>query len=403
MGVLKVTDSDGNIGYLESTIDLLSTSPTSPARTVSNTMLIDSNGNNSGGTSGNPIYVALTGSANSSAIIGPTLNTATSNALVAYADTTGTKAKNTSVIIDNTTGTLTDVPFTGSLINNTTVVTDVTGSLNDYAIPNYSTIRLNPTASTTITGFSGGVEGRLVIVINTNATNTLTLSHASSSSQTANRLNIPNNSIVLSGGASAIFQYDAINTVWRMLTANYNGSDFTFSRNASFNRFVSLNPTTGTISANQNNYALANTPHWRLDPGATPLTITGMGNTNTGSIRLLINVGTANITLSNLSASSSSANQFQFSDSRDYVLLPSEAIALIYDGTLTKWRPLNAPRTNLGAFNVASLPASPNRGAIAYALNGRRSGETAGNGSGVPTYFDGTNWRVFRDDSVVAS
>lgn len=60
-------------------------------------------------------------------------------------------------------------------------------------------------------------------------------------------------------------------------------------------------------------------------------------------------------------------------------------------------------------YNVAQLPttASPFdqafEGRIAFALNGRKSGEGAGVGSGVPVYFSNGSWRVFRDDSVVTS
>lgn len=39
----------------------------------------------------------------------------------------------------------------------------------------------------------------------------------------------------------------------------------------------------------------------------------------------------------------------------------------------------------------------------AFATNGRKSGEGAGAGTGQPVYRNGTNWRVFRDDSVVVA
>ncbi len=56
-------------------------------------------------------------------------------------------------------------------------------------------------------------------------------------------------------------------------------------------------------------------------------------------------------------------------------------------------------------FLVAALPSNQRNGATAFATDGRRSGESAGNGTGVPVWFDETNsrWNVFRDDSAVAA
>lgn len=41
---------------------------------------------------------------------------------------------------------------------------------------------------------------------------------------------------------------------------------------------------------------------------------------------------------------------------------------------------------------VASLPAIATPGAWAYATNGRKSGEGAGVGTGLPVCWDGSNW-----------
>ncbi|MEO1637782.1 MAG: glycosyl hydrolase family 28-related protein [Pseudomonadota bacterium] len=40
-------------------------------------------------------------------------------------------------------------------------------------------------------------------------------------------------------------------------------------------------------------------------------------------------------------------------------------------------------------------------GAVAVASDARRSGETAGNGTGCPIWFDGQDWRTFYDNSIV--
>lgn len=53
-------------------------------------------------------------------------------------------------------------------------------------------------------------------------------------------------------------------------------------------------------------------------------------------------------------------------------------------------------------FTVADLPAGGN-GNVAYASNGRKVGEAAGFGTGVPVYFSGSAWRVFSTDLVVSA
>lgn len=56
---------------------------------------------------------------------------------------------------------------------------------------------------------------------------------------------------------------------------------------------------------------------------------------------------------------------------------------------------------SLGTFTVAALPANPSVGSFAYASNGRKVGETAGSGTGVPVYYSNGAWRVFATDVAV--
>lgn len=55
------------------------------------------------------------------------------------------------------------------------------------------------------------------------------------------------------------------------------------------------------------------------------------------------------------------------------------------------------------AYAVADLPISVSSFQVAYASNGRKAGETAGNGTGVPVWFNAaTNqWVTFYDNSAV--
>jgi hypothetical protein len=57
-------------------------------------------------------------------------------------------------------------------------------------------------------------------------------------------------------------------------------------------------------------------------------------------------------------------------------------------------------------YTVANLPANMSVGAIAYATDGRKSGETAGNGTGCPVYWNGlvgsqAAWCTFYDNTEV--
>jgi hypothetical protein len=74
-------------------------------------------------------------------------------------------------------------------------------------------------------------------------------------------------------------------------------------------------------------------------------------------------------------------------------------VKLLYNGTSWVLQPVGS----LPSYTVAALPASPNAGAIAYASNGRKVGEGAGLGTGVPCYYSNGVWRRYSDDSVVAA
>ncbi len=55
-----------------------------------------------------------------------------------------------------------------------------------------------------------------------------------------------------------------------------------------------------------------------------------------------------------------------------------------------------------GQFTVGTLPTGA-EGQIAYATDGRKVGEGAGVGTGVPVYFSNTKWRVYSTDAEVAA
>lgn len=56
-------------------------------------------------------------------------------------------------------------------------------------------------------------------------------------------------------------------------------------------------------------------------------------------------------------------------------------------------------------YSVSGLPAASAAltGAIVLATNGRKSGESTGAGTGCPAWCDGSHWRTFYDNSIVAA
>jgi len=98
----------------------------------------------------------------------------------------------------------------------------VTADQNDWTPTGLSTatiIRADPTATRNITGLTGGADGRIIGIINVNATNALVLKNESASSSAANRFSIGAD-ITLSAGQGATFCYDSTSSRWRPLTGS---------------------------------------------------------------------------------------------------------------------------------------------------------------------------------------
>lgn len=88
-------------------------------------------------------------------------------------------------------------------------------------------------------------------------------------------------------------------------------------------------------------------------------------------------------------------------------LLGTEMIPAVYSGDTVNYNitaavMLTYVQANpLKTSTVALLQASPTAGQLAYASNGRKQGEGAGLGTGVPVYFSSGQWRRFSDDTQV--
>jgi hypothetical protein len=101
----------------------------------------------------------------------------------------------------------------------------ITGSNNDYTPASFSTaqvIRQALSADATLTGLLAGVAGRLIVLVNLDASFVLTLSHADALSVAANRFTLPDskNLRLVGVGSFAILQYDSTSARWRVVATN---------------------------------------------------------------------------------------------------------------------------------------------------------------------------------------
>ena len=93
------------------------------------------------------------------------------------------------------------------------------------------------------------------------------------------------------------------------------------------------------LTADVNNYAPSNASTWRLSSNASR-SITGLESSYimVGRILTIINVGSNDIVLKNLSGSSSASNQIITGTGADITLTANKSSQLIYDFTSLKWR-----------------------------------------------------------------
>ena len=94
----------------------------------------------------------------------------------------------------------------------------ITSSQNNYDVGNYDMIILQASGAHTITGFSGGVDGRWLYVL-FSAANSVTFAHNSASSDSANRiLTYSGANITITARQAVLFVYDnQTATQWRLL------------------------------------------------------------------------------------------------------------------------------------------------------------------------------------------
>jgi hypothetical protein len=219
-----------------------------------------------------------------------------------------------------------------------------TGTVNDFALTSsVSVLRWNGASPLTLTGITGGANGRLLIIVNESAANALGLNNESASSTAANRIVAFNSaSQVVTPGGTVILRYDGTASRWRLLSVSTStvSSSMTFTGTVSMSgnvRLQSVNAPT-SISGTNNDWAPTVAYRQRISASAAAI-ITGLttGSTTIGQVQHWQNISSFNITLTHEGAGSTAANRFACPSSVDLVIPPGASTWLIYDSTLARW------------------------------------------------------------------
>lgn len=121
----------------------------------------------------------------------------------------------------------TNLDVDGDLALRTGASNASTGTLNNVDIAGKSLFKFTNNTGPTVTGFDGGVNGKLLVVIYTGS-GTMTLANNSGSSDADNRIITGTaGNVELASGASITLWYDSANSLWRLVgaVAGASGSD----------------------------------------------------------------------------------------------------------------------------------------------------------------------------------
>lgn len=107
------------------------------------------------------------------------------------------------------------VDINGGLALRHTSPAQITADQNDYAIGTGTAFRLNTDASRNITGLTGGVNGKVLIILNVGAFN-IVFTNEDAASTAANRItSSTGGSLTILPNGCVVFQYDSTSSRWR--------------------------------------------------------------------------------------------------------------------------------------------------------------------------------------------
>lgn len=211
----------------------------------------------------------------------------------------------------------------------------ITANQNDYAPTGLSTasvLRLNTDASRNITGLTGGSDGRVILIHNI-GTADIVLTDEDAASTAANRFALAAN-VTLAGDQSAMIQYDATTSRWRMIGGTGSGGgggsgDVTAASNfGTDNRVIRSD---GTLKGVQSSDISIDDTTFAMYPSTNDVGTLGKSGNAWGDLFLasggVINFNAGDVTITH------SANTLTFAGA---------ASGYLYDA-------VNAPSTNDGA------------------------------------------------------
>ena len=251
----------------------------------------------------------------------------------------------------------------GTSTNNIVSTPTPSADQDNYDITNISYVFWNPSTNFTLSGLTGGVEGRVIQMINVSAY-TITIVHLSTSSS-ANQFYLPTETnFYLLPYMPVAFIYQG--GKWRVHCP----------------QFPNFIPQKISLTTSINNQIINfGGPFIRLviTPDAA-WSITGFTRGRDGQFLQIINRGAYTITLPHESGSSTAANRIN-NDAATNVTIPAYSRQMLYyDGTASRWKPVNTPAnlaSSTGTLPVASLPTSVVlSGSTSVALGGTITGGT---------------------------
>lgn len=127
---------------------------------------------------------------------------------------------------------------------------------------------------------------------------------------------------------------------------------------------------------------------------------------NQGSVLELQNLsgvvaGTVAGSLNFLNAAGATRGRVAYDLSTEALTLRAETVDRVSIDKLRAAFSVRIQKQNLTVAQLATVAATAAVGDEAFATDGLKDGETTGNGTGVPVYFDGTNWCRCSDDTTV--
>lgn len=249
----------------------------------------------------------------------------------------------------------------------------LTGANNDYnpaglAITTRIRQASDPVAQPNLTGLTAQADGKLRLFENI-GTGTLTFNNENAGSAAANRFTMPGAAdLVLASGGAAIFVYDAVTSRW-LCIAIANPGTSTFQK-------ITLTPAqspAALAAGNTNDYnpaGLATTSRIRVTSNAAGSTLTGLTATNDGEIRILTNLGTGVLTLTNEDAGSLAVNRFTLPSGLAYTMPSGAAVILSYDIATTRWMVFGSgSQSLLGAVTPQQIYGDGSDGDVVISVN----------------------------------